>query len=379
MFHPHPITYELSSHIQKVTPNQHVLACDYKRPNGSIGKKFTICDDVKTENGLKYFNNLCVVNGYHWYEILLENKPTKIFLDIETSNGVYEKVRQGVELMLKMIKEWLSFKGITLQPNAFHILDSSNDKKISFHIVSMPYLKNLYHVGALVRRLTCFVFSQRYEESHKNTYNFETLFDNDDNYIVDQQIYTRNRQFRLAGMRKLGSDRVLKGLRPESSFLQCSHVEKEIECLEIDNSIPLSTSMKAQNMFALVDNEWVRITQSYYSSKKMKSNLPPALSGLRIHLNNWLGSDRVTNSTYNIRNGTWRLATSSKKCGIANRTHKSNHIWIVVNPWLRECYQECFDENCRDKRCNIVISKHFWSKWDEYTRKSFWMPDRDSI
>tara|TARA_X000000950_G_scaffold204502_1_gene246149 strand:+ start:308 stop:1471 length:1164 start_codon:yes stop_codon:yes gene_type:complete len=377
MLHPNSITYELSSHIQKVKNNQHVLACDYKRANGSIGKKFTICDDVKTENGLKYFNNLCVVNGYHWYEILLENKPTKIFLDIETSNGVYEKVRQGVELMLKMIKDWLNFKGITLQPNAFHILDSSNDKKISFHVVSKPYLKNLYHVGALVRRLTCFVFNQRYNEAHKNTYNFETLFDNDDNYIVDEQIYTRNRQFRLAGMCKMGSDRVLKGLRPESSFLQCSHVEKEIECLEIDDSIPFSTSMKAQNMFACVDNKWVRITQTSYSSKKMKSNLPPHLSGLRIHLNNYLGGDRITGSTYNIINGTWCLSTSSKRCGIARKTHKSNHIWIVVNSWQRKCYQKCFDEKCYDKQCNIVIPPHFWSKLDQYTKGECTMPNRE--
>lgn len=377
MLHPYPISYELSSHIQKVKNNQHVLACDYKRANGSIGKKFTICDNIKTENGLKYFNNLCVVNGYHWYEILLENKPTKIFLDIETSNGVYEKVRQGVELMLKMIKELLKFKEITLLSNAFHILDSSNDKKISFHIVGEPYLKNLYHVGALVRRLTCFVFNQRYEEAHKNTYNFETLFDNDDNYIVDQQIYTRNRQFRLAGMCKMGSDRVLKGLRPESSFLQCSHVEKEIECLEIDNSIPFSTSMKAQNMFSLVDDEWIRVARSYISTKSIKSNLPNALSGLNIHLNNLSG--HITGSTYNIINGTWRLSTSSKKCGIAKKIHKSNHIWIVVNPWQRKCYQKCFDDNCYDKQCNIEIPKHFWSKWDKYMKGEYRMPNADSI
>lgn len=378
MNNSYPITYELASHLQKVTANQHVLACDYRRPNGTIGKKFTICDNINTENGLKNFKNLCVVNGYHWYEILLENKPTKIFLDIETSNGVYEKVRQGVELMLKMIQDWFKFKEIILPPNAFHVLDSSNNKKISFHVVGGSYLKNLYHVGALIRRLTCFVFSERYEENHKN-YDFETLFDNDDNYIIDQQIYTRNRQFRLAGMCKMGSDRVLKGLSPESSFLQCSHVDKEIECLEIDKSIPSSTSMKAQNMFAYIDNKWIRVSQTYTSIKTLKSCLPNGLSGLRIHLNNWLGSERITGITFNNINTTWRLATSSKKCGIAKRTHKSNHTWIVVNPWKRKCYQKCFDENCYDKQCDIEIPKHFWSKWNNYTDKCIYIPDSDSI
>ena len=81
----------------------------------------------------------------------------------------------------------------------FHVLDSSNDKKSSFHIVGGPCLKNPYHVGALIRRLTLFVYSARYEDTQQK-FNFESLFDNDGKYIIDEQIYTHNRQFRLCNM-----------------------------------------------------------------------------------------------------------------------------------------------------------------------------------
>tara|TARA_E500000331_G_C17214730_1_gene695371 strand:- start:350 stop:1471 length:1122 start_codon:yes stop_codon:yes gene_type:complete len=364
----YPITYELSSHLNAVKPFQHVLACDYQRGDKSIGKCFTIIDNISTDIGKQQMTALIKGYGNHWYEILQENIPTKIFVDIETSNGDYNKVKCGVEAMVKMINIWCEEKDIKNFDN-FYVLDSSNDKKISFHIIGGPYMKNSYHVGALIRRITFFIYAARNTEGVKDNFNLEYFFDKDNNFIIDEQIYTRNRQFRLAGQCKMGSERILRGIGTFSSFLQY-HGHDFNECLEVDESEPMSTSKGAHNLFVNIDGEWARLDgKTSLTLKTIKSELPDVLSTLRVYLENWLGEGRITVSAFDIITGAWRLSTSSQICHIAKRKHAHNHIWLVVNPFRQRCYQKCFDENCRGEH-DIEIPEHLWSKWSECTKKT---------
>ena len=362
------ITFELTSHLQNVKSSQHVLACDYRRQDGSIGKFFTIIDNIFTDVGKKQFEHLVSKHGNHWYEILQENIPTRVFIDIETSNGDYNKVKNGVESLVKMINIWCVEKNIQ-DVGPIHILDSSNSEKISFHLIGGPYMKNSYHVGALVRRFTFFIYSARNTEGIKDNFNLENFFDNDNNYIIDEQIYTRNRQFRLSNQCKMNSNRILRGVGTFESFLQC-YGHSFVECLEIDDSEAVSTSKRALDLFANVDGEWVK--KDYYANvslKTIKSELPDSLSNLRIYLENWLNEGRITITSFDIRSGTWRLSTSSKICHIAKRKHASNHIWLIVNPFQRKCYQKCFDENCRG-HYDIEIPEDLWLKWVECAKKT---------
>ena len=171
------VHYTLQAAIDTLKPDEHVLACDTQL-TGRIGKKFMTCPNVA--NSDIYFNRLIRDHGPHFYEILLPDRPSRIFVDIETENGVYENVKRGVATFVSMLQMWVQSQPMK---GDFHVLDSSNDKKVSFHIVGGPCLKNPYHVGALVRRLTLFVFSARYEETMQK-FDFESLFDNDGNYII---------------------------------------------------------------------------------------------------------------------------------------------------------------------------------------------------
>ena len=351
------VHYTLQAAIDTVTPDKHVLACDTQLTS-RIGKKFMICHDVMKNS--TELNRLVHLHGPHFYEVLLPNRPSRIFVDIETENGVYQKVKEGVATFVKMLQMWVDTQRLK---GDFHVLDSSNDKKSSFHIVGGPCLKNPYHVGALIRRLTLFVYSARYEDTQQK-FNFESLFDNDGKYIIDEQIYTHNRQFRLCNMSKLNSNRTLRGCTTEESFVQPLNVTTEyLDCLEIDNTEPQSTSKKALSMFTMIDGEWERTIPMSYTLKGVSSDLPSKLMGLRNFCEVWMQHGQVGKCTFNVRNGTYRLATTCKRCSIAQRFHKSNHTYLIVNPWQCEVYQMCFDENCMGKRFKVPVSDNIWTEW----------------
>ena len=369
MSKPNMTYYRLDEAIAICKPTEHVLACDTTKGNGMVGKKFFICPNLWTQLGDSTFNRLVRMNGPHFYEILQPDRATRIFMDIETTNGVYERVKAGVGVLVKMIKMWMEHKEIPdVQP--LHVLDSSNAKKCSFHVVGGPLLTNPYHVGALVRRLTCFIYSARYEET-ATPFDFETLFDNDGNYIVDEQIYTLNRQFRLSKMTKIGSERTLNGCTTLESVLQNvepSFVEG-VDCLEIDDSTPSSTSKKATDLFSKVDDGWVRVAGVAMTMSKTKASLPQSLCKIRLWLDSWMGHGRITGCSFDILRGTYLLNTTCKKCWISNRMHKSNHTWLVINPWQRECIQKCFDENCARQQYSIPVPPDYWSTWASYMNK----------
>lgn len=341
--------YYLQPALDVCTATKRVFAFDMYRSNGSVGKGFVCVNDVEIENMIN--KN---VFGNHFYEILLPDRPTRVFVDIETENGDYERVKKGSETFIEMLKMFDDSQ-------SYILLDSSNSKKCSFHIIGGPYFKNPFHVGALIRKITCYVYSALNCKNNIQNFDLTTLFDRDNNYIVDECIYTMNRQFRLAGMCKLGSDRVLRGCTWKQSILQNVCVDSVSECLEIDNGEPISTSRKTKEMFTLVDGSWTRVSNTLYT-KNVTAELPealrPILDALELIINN-----SITGVRFNVHNGCYTLSSNCKKCFISNKIHKSNHTWFILNPWQRTVVQKCFDDKCRRSKYDILIDEIHWSKW----------------
>ncbi len=341
--------YYLQPALDVCTATKRVFAFDMYRSNGSVGKGFVCVNDVEIENMIN--KN---VFGNHFYEILLPDRPTRVFVDIETDNGDYERVKKGSETFIEMLKMFDDSQ-------SYILLDSSNSKKCSFHIIGGPYFKNPFHVGALIRKITCYVYSALNGKNNIQNFDLTTLFDRDNNYIVDECIYTMNRQFRLAEMSKLGSDRILKGCKWHESLLQNVHAKKIYECLEIDNSEPMSTSRRAKEMFTPINNSWVRVS-NVYNSKNVNSELPNTLLPVLNHLESFIDSN-ITGVRFNIYNGCYTLSSSCKKCYISKKIHKSNHTWFILNPWQRTIVQKCFDDKCRKKKYDIPIEDSIWLDW----------------
>ena len=232
--------FYLQPALDKCTLNHRIFAFDMRRTNHTVGKGF-LC--VTEEEMNKIINDN--IFGNHFYEILLPNRPTRVFVDIETENGDYETVKKGSIMFIEMLKMYDNSM-------PYILLDSSNSKKCSFHIIGGPYFKNPFHVGALIRKITCYIYSALNREDNKQNFDLASLFDKDNNYIVDECVYTMNRQFRLADMCKLGSERVLRGCTWKQSLLQNVCVDSVSECLEIDNGEPISTSRKTKEMFTII-------------------------------------------------------------------------------------------------------------------------------
>ena len=344
--------YLLSEAVRHLGENSGIYAFDSKRKDGGVGKAFLCLSKEGFEKVLE--SNMY---GWHFYEVLLPTRPTRIFIDIETENGVYETVKKGVLKFVDMLQQFCEFR--TGDKDAFTVLDSSSDAKCSFHVVGGPYFKNPYHVGALVRRLTCYVNVSRDSMG--------CLFDNDGKYIVDEAIYTQNRQFRLAEMNKLGSTRVLRGCTWRESMLQNVRAASPLICLEIDESEPVSTSYGAMDMFTSIDGVWHRI-RGGSSRSTLSTTLPDSLRPVIRFVENQVDGS-VSNAQFNVSTGCYMLSCSSKQCKIAGRVHRGNHVWLVLNPWKRTIVQKCFDDECRKKEYVYDIPIGHWEKWVGITRQ----------
>lgn len=338
--------YKLSDALPLVTNNNAVYATDVARRDGSIGKGFLVLTINEVERAMH-------THGCHFYEVLLPDRPTRVFVDIETKNGDYNTVKRGAETFIAMLKMW--------SDSEYLLLDSSDDTKCSFHIIGGPYLKNPFHVGALIRRITCYIKAAVHAKELVQNFDFQSLFDKDLHYIVDECIYTTNRQFRLAQMSKMGSTRVLRGCTWKQSLLQT--VGEGKECLEIDDSEPVSTSLKTEDLFMELDGVYVRKIHQR-QSRHVLADIPPSLEPILQYV------PELKKVSFDVRSGCYTLYSYSKDCKIANKTHKSNHTWYILNPWSRYLVQKCFDEDCRCSHYDVSVPKEKWHKWSSISQQN---------
>jgi len=346
------LMYTINEALCQLSADNRVYACDNRRRDGSIGKAFLCLNDTqfkKTVDSGKY--------GWHFYEILLVDRPCRIFVDVETDNGDYNMVRQGVDNLVKLLNQMLITQSLGGIEHDFTILDSSNDKKISFHVIGGPYLKNLFHVGALIRKISCYIHAVRNEID-----DVKTFFDYDGNSIIDERVYTTNRQFRLAEMSKLGSDRVLKGCTWFASLLQTTDpLCTRYECLEVDGSEPFSTSRSATEMFKKIDGNWCSVISSTHRVKTICATIPESLRMVVQSIE--VEGGYLNGTNFNVSTGCYTLSSTSKHCAIAGREHRGNHIFYVLNPWKRSVVQRCFDDNCRSEVKALHVPKEAWERW----------------
>jgi len=273
---------------------------------------------------------------HYWYECLLENRPSRLFLDVESDTAV--SIDEIVDFFAQTVQ-------IAYQKTCkFEIIDSSSTKKISYHVI-VPELvfKNVYHVGAFVRR---------------------TVLAMQDNPIVnaiDTAVYTKNRMFRLVGSRKFNSQRVLKHHRPWWELMVQTTCETPLECLEINKSEPKSTSIHPKNLFRMLENgKWATFTRQPGSCVKTTCNpLNPILD--------WLDSQEnamtIRSKLKMVSTGFYCVPAKSKKCNIAGRTHKGNAIWYMLDVTRQQIIQRCLDSDCGHKKHYIQHPSQIWDRW----------------
>ena len=289
----------------------------------------------------------------HWYECLLEDKPSRIFLDIESNTSV--------DLDNILNKLTIAIQQKFGETPTIEILDSCSDQKQSWHILCTNiWMKNVYHVGAFIRRLVLFI-----EED-----------------AIDTSVYTKNRMFRIKGSSKHSSKRVLKHSKPWYTLLvqtQAHGLPNVIyECKEIDGSEPVSNSKHPSQLFFYENGQWHGVRQKTHSathSVLTNELLEPIVKKIdEICDGNLYRHKMSMTSTGNIF-----CSTKSRKCAIAGREHRGNNIWFEIDLTQQRVFQRCYDDECKGKRHEILGIDPLWISWNNCwsvsKRSCEWAPE----
>ena len=301
----------------------------------------------------------------HWYECLVENKPSRLFLDVE-STGVVD---------IGVIVAWFTNAVQTHcgRPGHFEIIDSSSSQKSSWHVVcTNVYLQNVYHVGAFVRRTVLSMIKSGDESLIANA------------PAIDTAVYTKNRMFRVKGSTKYGSSRVLKHTLPWSELLVQSPQPREavVTCLEIDGSEPVSTSADPVSLFQYdeVGDRWVRTSGGPMVSTSAK--VPTACPLLRPVLD-WLDHNKNANVLRHklsmIDTGHYIVPACSTTCAIAGRTHKGNAIWFKINTTNQTVRQRCLDSECGNRSAFVPVPSRVWDSWNVEWQLTESLPNKITV
>ena len=167
--------------------------------------------------------------------------------------------------------------------------------------------------------------------------------------------------FRVCGSSKYGSARVLKGNRPWQELLVQAVGVPSFECLEIDESEPVSCAVHPSQLFYSSKGVWY--AQRRGTSVSPTPNNCPLLEPVLKYINDKCGGDVHRHNTSMTPTGTMMVSTNSKQCAIAGRSHKSNNIWFAVDCVHRRVFQRCYDEECRGQRHELEVPLTAWSLW----------------
>jgi DNA polymerase III delta prime subunit len=188
---------------------------NYKGALNSLGDVY-LAQDL-TEKGVKHYNALSIKDTMalsqddrNMYEILKEDRPHKMYLDIDckynsvkkffkandTDDTIKNDITDALESMIEDFQEYYFSDHDHWDVN---ILDSSNKLKFSFHFCVDIKLKNFEESQAFHKRFLAYI---------KDNCDEEDFFEMPQH--VDKCVYTKNRLIRLINQSKFGQDRPLK-------------------------------------------------------------------------------------------------------------------------------------------------------------------------
>jgi len=337
----------------------------------------------------------------HYYEIIRQNSPCRLYFDCEFYKEFNPTVDGNgmINLFIRYVATSLqSYFGIMVSLENFLDLDSSTDKKCSHHIVvhlpeNQLFLNNI-HVGNFVSTIAnnCKPLSRLHLSHHQdNIYGSELWVRGKKGelcFFSDLAVYTKNRAFRLVYSSKFSKDTIL--LPSKQNKFPVDMMSKSGERQLFFDSLISYTIDEAPSSLAHLefhskksnDNGHSRnnfrnsIRNDAYKKENIVGTMPNEISEIvdyLIHVEYILiatdsirvlsvpSSGQHPNANVDVhcvsknknqllnddQEYSYILATRTKKCRIAKRTHKSNHIWIKINIHSKTVFQHCHDEDCR--------------------------------
>ena len=299
----------------------------------------------------------------HYFEVIRENTPVRLFLDIDIKNAEYLEIGEDlVEILIKYVNHCLLQQyGITCNRKQIIQLDSSSSTKFSQHLI--------YPEVTFRTNEECGHFVKNMENSAKDavvqkkesklTFGFPTLelekmfvtLGKYDVFLVDTTVYTKNRHFRIYRSSKLGKEQHLL-VSKSNEFPIISEQEFLLQSLVV--GVGSSSNEKFLTCEATERKE-VKATKS----KEVVDKDPPRMVTRHKQLDEF-----VINFIHNTKGNQHAVIEDIKPaesglcfayigsfwCMNVQRKHSKNRSYFIANMKLGTVYQKCFSGKCENFR-----------------------------
>eukprot|EP00111_Clytia_hemisphaerica_P011405 TCONS_00033405-protein len=334
----------------------------------------------------------------HFYEVIMENNPCRLYFDIEYK---YE-FNPGLDgcavtdLFIRYVCHCLNKEfNIHCTPKNVIDMSSSTNTKFSRHLIFIhPKLlfQNNIQCGDFVKEI-CFSLRSFFltgshnkflpinddGDSKENIINAPTkdLQDimimnekNEQMFICDLCVYTKNRNFRLYLSSKVSkhvplvlsdeSNRYNFKTRPKRRDMYIKYQMKNLRFDEdfekFADTLVCPADYKESDILCYGNENACRIVKQFDRSTSQPNNqyksgvssLFPDLdkfvvdtvnrNGPKGHIRRWIHYEDRQMIIYDIGDNRW--------CGNIKREHKSNHIYYVADLTFSQLYQKCHDFEC---------------------------------
>ena len=304
----------------------------------------------------------------HFYEVIPQGKPCKLYFDLEylkqhnTSRDGHSMTESLIVLVNKKLKDEL---GIESYYEDVLVLESSNDKKFSIHLIfTRAVFANNELCGVFVRNLLATL-----KDSEENLLAVQDS-DGDRSCFVDSSVYTKNRNFRLFLSSKFGKPSQL--LVSTIDLLTINALEQgcdNMNQLVFNHSLVTNIESSVTVIGEVDDNG--NTTKMKRRSHRGSSVASGASSSSSYKSSPFVEIDEFISSLVSPgRIRQWRLCQdtiifdiSGRYCRNIGREHRSNHVFYTCDLSRGVVRQECHDEKCRGYKSEDIHLPEWTLKW----------------
>jgi hypothetical protein len=284
----------------------------------------------------------------HWHEIIVGGQPCMPYYDIDITGPS----KPDVKTLLTTLHQLHQLIGRLLVPESgktlqFFECESSNTTKISIHGVvrGCPAFVNSENCGQFVRSLESLAMSER----------AACLFRPDKTgnikFVLDPNVYGRNKSMRMVGSSKYGEKRYLVPTTIEryaETLVSAAKTDGRMEfphLRDLLNYMVQYVDADANVVRAVMTEERRNVPDHGVGTSDPLERL---LATLRTTLSGHLGTaiTFAAERVFTRGDGRLRIETRSTYCPFTKRAH-NNHQYILVNLDTNRCSFRCWRAGCR--------------------------------
>ena len=307
-------------------------------------RKFIVCDLERFWKDYKAIP----MKDRHFYQIIVQGTPLKLFLDIEFWKGQNQDKDGTImrKLLISLVDE--SMKKLYNRDGSTKdliILESSNESKFSNHLIfSSIVFKDIQHCGRFVTQLISSLC-----ESKQQVLKVTTRDGKDSKNIIDTSVYTQNRHLRVYQSSKFGEQRPLNCLNSESvSGNQYEEKNKRI----LFESLVVNTSATQRNDdLSCFAPEEPQNPGRFIGQGQVLSDQSSPYKNIDRLVERLASPGKIRKVVFNDEKQTVRYDISGNTfCRTKGGNHRKSNIYYKYFAIWSKLIQDCYSDNCKFKK-----------------------------